>query len=137
MGKDLSEYASWGRELGILLIHNGNSNFLAPNHVEMVTKTSALVLKSYASTRLAQRDIFCQRKAMVFSSVIYGWELTGKKLLNRQKNLCWLWCCRRLLRALWLQGDPFSPLWEISSGMFFFEEWDKQAETHYLASFLA
>ena len=48
-------------------------------------------------------------KAMVFPVVIYGCEsLTIKKAECRRIDAFELWCWRRLLRVLGLQGDPTS-----------------------------
>ena len=49
-------------------------------------------------------------KAMVFPVVMYGCESwTVKKAECRRIDAFELWCCRRLLRVLGLQGDPTSP----------------------------
>ena len=49
-------------------------------------------------------------KAMVFSVVMYGCESwTVKKAEHRRIDAFELWCWRRLLRDLGLQGDPTSP----------------------------
>ena len=49
-------------------------------------------------------------KAMVFPVVMYGCESwTVKKAERRRTDAFELWCWRRLLRALGLQGDPTSP----------------------------
>ena len=49
-------------------------------------------------------------KAMVFPVVMYGCESwTMKKAERRRIDTFELWCCRRLLRVLGLQGDPTSP----------------------------
>ena len=49
-------------------------------------------------------------KAMVFSVVVYGYESwTIKKAEWQRINAFELWCWRRLLRVLGLQGDPTSP----------------------------
>ena len=50
-------------------------------------------------------------KAMVFPVVMYGCESwTVKKAEHQRIDAFELWCWRRLLRALGLQGDPTSPL---------------------------
>ena len=50
-------------------------------------------------------------KAMVFPVVTYGCESwTIKKAEHRRIDAFELWCWRRLLRALGLQGDPTSPV---------------------------
>ena len=49
-------------------------------------------------------------KAMVFPVVMYGCESwTVKKAECRRIDAFELWCWRRLLRSLGLQGDPTSP----------------------------
>ena len=49
-------------------------------------------------------------KAMVFPVVMYGCESwTVKKAKCRRIDAFELWCWRRLLRVLGLQGDPTSP----------------------------
>ena len=49
-------------------------------------------------------------KAMVFPVVMYGYESWTIKKAERQRTDAFeLWCWRRLLRALGLQGDPTSP----------------------------
>ena len=49
-------------------------------------------------------------KAMVFPVVMYGCEnWTVKKAEHRRIDAFVLWCWRRLLRSLGLQGDPTSP----------------------------
>ena len=57
-------------------------------------------------------------KAMVSPVVTYGWESwTIKKAEGQRTNAFKLWCWRRLLRVLGLQGDPTIPiLKEISPG---------------------
>ena len=62
-------------------------------------------------SRVKSRDItlptkVCLVKAMVFPVVIYGCESwTIKKAEHQRINAFELWCLRRLLRALGLQGD--------------------------------
>ena len=49
-------------------------------------------------------------KAMVFPVVMYGCESwTIKRAEHRRTDAFELWCWRRLLRVLGLQGDPTSP----------------------------
>ena len=49
-------------------------------------------------------------KAMVFPVVMYGYESWTVKKAERQRvDAFELWCWRRLLRVLGLQGDPTSP----------------------------
>ena len=52
----------------------------------------------------------CLVKAMVFLVIVYGCECwTIKKAERRRVDGFELWCWRRLLRVLELQGDPTSP----------------------------
>ena len=64
---------------------------------------------------LKSRDItlptkVCLVKAIVFPVVMYGCESwTVKKAERRKIDAFEMWCWRRLLRVLGLQGDPTSP----------------------------
>ena len=64
---------------------------------------------------LKSRDItlptkVCLVKAMVFPVVMYGCESwTVKKAEHQRIDAFELWCWRRLLQSLGLQGDPTSP----------------------------
>ena len=64
---------------------------------------------------LKSRDItlptkFRLVKAIVFSVVMYGCEgWTIKKAEHQRTDVFELWCWRRLLRVLELQGDPTIP----------------------------
>ena len=52
----------------------------------------------------------CLVKAMVFPVVMYGCESGTVKKAERQRiDAFELWCWRRLLESLGLQGDPTSP----------------------------
>ena len=52
----------------------------------------------------------CLVEAMVFPVIMYGCESwTIKKAERRRIDALELWCWRRLLRVLGLQGDPTSP----------------------------
>ena len=49
-------------------------------------------------------------KAVVFPAVMYGYESwTVKKAEHGRIDAFELWCWRRLLQSLGLQGDPTSP----------------------------
>ena len=64
---------------------------------------------------LKSRDITlstkaCLVKAMAFPVVMYGCEsCTVKKAECRGIDAFELWCWTRLLRVLWIVGDPISP----------------------------
>jgi len=63
-------------------------------------------------------------KAMVFPVVMYGCESwTVKKAEHQRIDAFELWCWRRLLRVLGLQGDPTSPFWRRSALGFLWREW--------------
>ena len=65
------------------------------------------ILKSRDITLLTKVHVV---KAMVFPVVMYGCESwTIKKAAFRRIDVFELWCWRRLLRILGLQGDPTSP----------------------------
>ena len=60
----------------------------------------------------------CLVKAMVFPVVMYGCESwTVKKTEHRRIDAFELWCWRRLLRVLGLQGDPTSLSWRSVLGV--------------------
>ena len=66
---------------------------------------------------------------MVFPVVMYGCSSwTVKKAERWRIGAFELWCWRRLLRVLGLQGDPTSPFWR-RSGLWFFGRKDAKAET--------
>ena len=66
----------------------------------------------------------CLVKAMVFPVVMYGCESwTVKKTEHRRIDAFELWCWRRLLRVLGLQGDPTSPFWRRSALGLLWKEW--------------
>ena len=65
------------------------------------------ILKSRDITLLTKIRLV---KAMVFPVVMYGCESWAiKKVEHRRTDAFELWCWRRLLRGLGLQGDPMSP----------------------------
>ena len=65
------------------------------------------IFKSRDNTLLTKVHLV---KAMVFPVVMYGCESwTMKKAERRRIDAFGLWCWRRLLRVLGLQGDPTSP----------------------------
>ena len=70
---------------------------------------------TYLDSILKSRDITLPTKvhlvrAMVFPVVMHGCESwTIKKVESQRIDAFELWCWRRLLRALGLQGDPTSP----------------------------
>ena len=85
---------------------------------------------------LKSRDItlptkVCLVKAMVFPVVMYGHEIWTIKKAERWRIdafFFWidafeLWCWRRLVRVLGLQGDPTSPFWRRSALGFLWKEW--------------
>ena len=96
--------------------------FLGSKSLQVVTTTMKLrylLLGRKAMTKLDSmlkiRDITLPInvhlvKAMVFPVVTYGCQSwTIKKAEHRRIDAFELWCWRRLLRVLGLQGDPTSP----------------------------
>ena len=87
--------------------------------IHAVTKLSRLLLGRKAMTNLdsvlKSRDITLLTKVRivkvtVFPLVMYGCESwTIKKAEHRRIDAFELWCWRRLLRVLGLQGDQASP----------------------------
>ena len=68
-------------------------------------------------------------KAMVFPVVMYGCESwTIKKGEHRTTDAFKLWCWRRLLRVLGLQGDPTSQF-QRNQSRIFIGRTDAEAET--------
>ena len=62
------------------------------------------ILKSRDITLLIEVHIV---KAMVIPVVMYGCESwTIKKAEHQKVDAFELWCCRRLLKVPWMQGDP-------------------------------
>ena len=73
----------------------------------MIYQNLMLIIKSRDITLPTK---VCLVKAMVFPVVMYGCESwTVKKAERRGIDAFELWCWRRLLRVLGLQGDPTSP----------------------------
>ena len=72
-------------------------------------------VKTNLDSILKSRNITLPRnvhlvKAMIFPVVMYGCQSwTVKKAECRRTDAFELWCWRRLLRVLGLQGDPTSP----------------------------
>ena len=75
------------------------------------------------------RDITLSTKVrlvntIVFPVVMYGCESwTVKKAERLRIDAFELWCWRRLLESLGLQGDPTSPFWRRSALGFLWKEW--------------
>ena len=96
----------------------GGSKITADGHCSPEIKRR-LLLGRKAMTNLdsilKSRDItlptmVCLVKAVVFPVVMYGCESwTIKKAECRRIDAFELWCWRRLLESLRLQGDPTSP----------------------------
>ena len=100
-------------------------------------KTLAPWKKSYEKPRLhfkKQRHYFANKvwqstlptlvKAMVFPVVTYGCESWTLKKAERQRvDAFELWCWRRLLKVLGLQGDQTSQSWKKSVLDVHWEDW--------------
>ena len=73
-----------------------------------------LLLRRKVMTNLDSRDYFVNKgpssQSYGFSIVMYGYESwTIKKAEHHKIDVFELWCWRRLLESLGLQGDPASP----------------------------
>ena len=102
----------------ILLKRNSNDLIIADGDCSHEIKRLLLLgrkVMTNLDSILKSRDItlptkFRLVKAMVFPVVRYGCESwTVKKAERRRIDAFELWCWRRLLRVLGLQGDPTSP----------------------------
>ena len=72
---------------------------------------------------------------MVFPVVMYGCESwTVKKDECRRIDAFELWCWRRLLRVLGLQGDPTSPFWRTSVLGVHWKDWCWSCNSNTLAT---
>ena len=79
------------------------------------------ILKSRDTTLSAKVHLV---KAMIFPGVMYGCESgTIKKAERWRTDAFELWCWRRLLRVLGLQGDPTSPSWRKSVLNIYGKDW--------------
>ena len=91
--------------LGSKVIADGDYSHEIKRHLllgrKAMTKLDS-VLKHRDITLLTKVGIV---KAMIFPVVIYGHEKAGHQRTDASE----LWCWRRLLRVLGLQGDPTSP----------------------------
>ena len=92
----------------------------AMTNVDSILKTRDITLP--AKVRLV--------KAMVFPVVMYGCESwTVKKAKHWKIDAFELWCWRRLLRVLGLQGYPTSPFPQGTQSWIFIGRTDAEAET--------
>ena len=98
-----------------------------------ITADGDLLLGRKAITNLdsvlKNRDItlltkVCIVKGMVLSVVMYGCESwTIKKAEHQRNDVFELWCWKKLLRVLRLQGDPTSPFWRKSVFNIHWKDW--------------
>ena len=85
----------------------GKESYDQPRYLDSIFKSRDITLPTKV----------CLVTAMVFPVVMYGCESwTVKKAKHARIDAFELWCWRRLLRVLWLQGDPTSPFsWAVST----------------------
>ena len=88
---------------------------LLSSHIACVSPPVRSYAITFRVTILKSKDITLPTKvrlvkAMVFPVVMYGCDSwTTKKAEHQKIDAFELWCWRRLLRLLGLQGDPTSP----------------------------
>ena len=108
----------WGNSRNSVRLYLGGLQITADGDFSHEIKRCLLLgrkVKSNLDSIFKSRDITLPTKvhlvkARVSSVIIYGCESwTVKKAEHRRTDAFELWCWRRLLRVLGLQGDPTSP----------------------------
>ena len=104
--KTVRDFIFWGSKITA----DGDCSHEIKRHLLLGRKVMTnldRVLKSRDITLLSKVHVI---KAMVFPVVMYGCESwTIKKAEHQRVGAFELWCWRRPLRSLGLQGDPTSP----------------------------
>ena len=96
--------------LGSKITADGDCSHEIKRHLLLERKVMTNVDSIFKSRDITLPTKFRLIKAMVFPVVMYGCESwTVKKAEQRRIDAFELWCWRRLLRVLGLQGDPTSP----------------------------
>ena len=106
---------SWGNNGNSDRLYFGGSKITADGDCSHEIKRHLLLGKVMANLDiiLKTRDItwptkVCLVKAMVFPVVMYGCESWTMKKPECQIDAFELWCCRKLMRVPWTEGDPTS-----------------------------
>ena len=95
--------------LGSKIIVDGDCTHEIKRHLLLGRKAMTNLDSILESREITLQTKFCPVKAMVFPVVMYGCESwTIKKYEHRRIDAFELWCWRRLLKSLGLQGDPIS-----------------------------
>ena len=109
MGKQL-ETASDFILGGSKITADGDCSYEIKRHVLLGRKVMTNLDSIFKSRDITLPTKVCLVKAMIFPVVMHGCESwTVKKAEHRRIDAFELWCWRRLLRVLGLQGDPTSP----------------------------
>ena len=94
---------------GSKITADGDYSHEIKRHLLLGKKVMANLASILKSRDITMPTKVCLVKAMVFLVVMYGCESwTVKKAEWQRIDVFELWCWRRLLRVLGLQGDPTS-----------------------------
>ena len=95
---------------GSKITADGDCSHEIKRHFLLGRKVMTILDSIFKSRGITLPTKFRLVKAMVFPVVMYGCDSwTVKKAERRRIDAFELWCWRRLLRVLGLQGDPTSP----------------------------
>ena len=96
--------------LGFRIITDGDCSQEIKRHLLLGRKAMTDLDNILKSRDITLPTKVCLVKAMVFPVVMYGCESwTIKKAEHQRIDVLELWCWRRPLESLGLQGDPTSP----------------------------
>ena len=96
--------------LGSKISANGDCSHEIKRHLFLRRKVMTSLDSIFKSRDITLPTKVCLVKALAFPLVMYGCEIwTVKKAKCRRIDAFELWCWRRLLRVLGLQGDTTSP----------------------------
>ena len=105
-GETVADFIFWGSKITA----DGDCSHDIKRHLLLGRKVMTNLASILKSREITLPTKVCLVKAMVFPVVMYGCESwTVKKAESGRINAFELWCWRRLLRFLGLQGDPTSP----------------------------
>ena len=105
-GETVADFIFWGSKITA----DGDCSHDIKRHLLLGRKVMTNLASILKSREITLPTKVCLVKAMVFPVVMYGCESwTVKKAESGRIDAFELWCWRRLLRFLGLQGDPTSP----------------------------
>ena len=105
-GETVSDFIFWGSKIPA----DGECSHEIKRAILLGRKVMANLDSILKSRDITLPANICLVKVMVFPVVMYGCEnWTVKKAEYQKIDAFELWCWRRLLRVLGLQGDPTSP----------------------------